>query len=89
MLNNKEVMYCRVCGLKQGEPPWGEDGRSPTYDYCACCGVEFGYGDATVEACRRWREKWIEGGKKWSKPDKMPSEWSFLEQIRKVPRSFR
>jgi len=89
MLNNKKLMHCRVCGLKQEEPPWGEDGKSPTYDYCACCGVEFGYGDAMVDACRRWRKKWIEGGAKWSEPDKMPSKWSFHEQIREVPRIFR
>ncbi|CAM2943358.1 hypothetical protein VINE108274_09600 [Vibrio neptunius] len=27
MPNNK--MACRVCGLIQLDPPWGEDGKSP------------------------------------------------------------
>ena len=47
---------CRVCGLDQGEPIWGEDGRTPTYGICSCCGVEFGYGDEDRENCRTIRK---------------------------------
>lgn len=35
--------YCRVCGLYLGYQPWGEDGKTPSYEICPCCGVEFGY----------------------------------------------
>jgi hypothetical protein len=41
---------CRVCGLDQQSPPWGVDGKSPTYAICDCCGVEFGYEDSTRES---------------------------------------
>lgn len=48
---------CRVCGLHIDDLPWGQDGNSPTYDICPCCGVEFGYEDYTAESARRYREK--------------------------------
>ncbi|MGW3351445.1 hypothetical protein ACWDA3_49795 [Nonomuraea rubra] len=32
---------CRVCGLSQADPPWGEDGQNPTWAICHCCGTEF------------------------------------------------
>jgi hypothetical protein len=31
-----------VCGLEQGELPWGADGATPSFAICDCCGVEFG-----------------------------------------------
>ena len=55
-------MRCRVCGLRQAEPPWGRDGASPTFDFCPCCGIEFGYHDASVEGARRARRAWLERG---------------------------
>jgi hypothetical protein len=81
MRNNDLLMRCRVCGLIQSEPPWGMDGKSPTFDFCPCCGVEFGYGDASPEAIRRWRQKWIAEGKKWDSPDKKPANWDWQEQL--------
>ena len=46
MHNDDTIMRCRVCGLLSSDPPWGYDGVSPTFDFCPCCGVEFGYEDA-------------------------------------------
>ena len=43
MHKNNEFYVCRVCGAEQPEAPWGDDGETPTYDICNCCGVEFGY----------------------------------------------
>jgi hypothetical protein len=74
-------MRCRVCGLLQSEPPWGCDGTSPTYDYCPCCGVEFGYGDASPAAVQRWRENWIAKGAKWAEPEEKPANWNMQEQL--------
>ncbi|KTR95394.1 hypothetical protein NS220_06265 [Microbacterium testaceum] len=34
---------CRVCGYFSEEPPWGLDRSCLTYEYCPCCGVEWGY----------------------------------------------
>ncbi|WP_407906848.1 hypothetical protein [Escherichia coli] len=44
---------CRVCGAEQPEAPWGDDGETPTYDICNCCGVEFGYEDSTVQSIKK------------------------------------
>lgn len=80
---------CRVCGLLQSELPWGDDGQCPTYDICDCCGVEFGYEDCTVEATRRYRQKWIERGSPWTRPESCPEAWDPEEQLEAVPPEFR
>jgi hypothetical protein len=84
MPNNDIDLRCRVCGLIQSEPPWGIDGKSPTYDFCACCGVEFGYGDASAAGVQRWRAKWLASGAKWVEPEKAPRNWNAEEQLRLV-----
>jgi hypothetical protein len=84
MHNNENIMRCRVCGLLQSEPPWGHDGASPTYDFCACCGVEFGYGDASAVGIQRWRDKWIANGAAWAEPSERPTTWNMQEQLRHV-----
>lgn len=81
---NNALMCCRVCGLRQLEPPWGKDGKTPTYDYCPCCGVEFGNGDATPVACQRWRKKWIEAGAQWVEPGKRPENWDLNQQLKTI-----
>jgi hypothetical protein len=40
---HSEKNHCRVCGYKSKDARWGEDGQSPLYDFCPCCGVEHGY----------------------------------------------
>jgi hypothetical protein len=79
---------CRVCGLEQDEPPWGSDERTPTYDICACCGVEFGYEDATVGAAKRYRELWLQKGAPWFRPVDRPEGWDLNRQLELVPRDF-
>lgn len=89
---NKKFNYeylCRVCGLEQSEPPWGEDGRSPTYGFCPCCGVEFGYGDASLVAIRTHREKWLSTGAKWDSPGLRPDDWELNEQLKCIPTEYR
>lgn len=80
---------CRVCGLQMPQPPWGIDGRSPTFEHCPCCGVEFGYADATPVAARRYREAWLEEGARWSEPEEAPCCWALDEQLAAVPPDFR
>ena len=43
MVNEANKLACRVCGKVQDDPTWGEDGKTPTFDICDCCGVQFGY----------------------------------------------
>lgn len=79
---------CRVCGLYLDTPPWGEDGKSPTYEICPCCSVEFGNEDYTVESTKRYREKWLFEGARWLNPNKKPGKWDQYEQFKNIPEDF-
>jgi hypothetical protein len=79
---------CRVCGLLCPEPPWGEDGNSPDFSICVCCGAEAGYEDCIPKAARAYRERWVSGGAKWIDDQYRPKEWSLEEQLAHVPKEF-
>lgn len=107
-MNNK-LTICRVCGydyksyyLKQGKNidtkkndffPWGENGDSPSYDYCDCCGIEFGNQDDDLESVRKERTKWIENGMKWNRATNKnsilyqspPVDFNPRDQLKNVP----
>ena len=87
MLNGTE-MHCRVCGLPQGEPPWGEDGCTPSFQICDCCGTEFGYEDCTPGAAKRARENWVAKGSPWFEQRSRPVAWDVNEQLAWVPHGF-
>jgi hypothetical protein len=89
MPSDGDLNRCRVCGVLETIPPWGEDGRNPTFDFCPCCGVEFGYGDNNPGAARKWRERWIAAGAVWDEPSERPADWSLEEQLSHVPAAFR
>jgi hypothetical protein len=78
---NDNNYYCRVCGLKESEPPWGEDGKTPSFNICSCCGTEFGYQDCQPSAILKQRQKWLDAGAKWFRPDKKPEHWNLEEQL--------
>lgn len=80
--------FCRVCGFEQPHPQYGLDGRTPTYEICDCCGVEFGYGDTILPAIEAWREKWIASGQQWTDPGLKPQDWSWEDQKRNIPSQF-
>jgi hypothetical protein len=84
----KNINCCRVCGYELLDPPWGKDGHSPTWDFCPCCGTEFGYQDATPISVRRKRENWISNGKKWFDASKKPADWNFDEQRKNILSDF-
>jgi hypothetical protein len=79
---------CRVCGLRQETPPWGPEGHTPLFEHCPCCGVEFGYQDATPTGARRFRSQWIESGAAWAEPDAKPIDWDLERQLEMVPAEF-
>lgn len=85
---NESTKFCRVCGLEQPYPQYGEDGCSPTFEICECCGVEFGYEDTTAVGVKRFRHAWELNGRKWFEPDKMPENWSWEKQKLKIPYDF-
>jgi hypothetical protein len=88
-MHNDDDLRCRVCGYKSEEPPWGEDGRTPLYDFCPCCGVEHGYQDSSSTGARSYRAKWIAAGAKWEKADAKPVRWDLSEQLCHVPPEFK
>lgn len=82
---SEDKYFCRVCGLKCETPPWGEDNNSSTFEFCLCCGTEFGYQDATLFAGRKSRERWIAAGAIWDEPESKPANWSLEEQLGQIP----
>jgi hypothetical protein len=78
-------IHCRVCGLDQSEPPWGEDGRLPTFEICDCCGIEFGYEDATPDGVRAARNRWLARGAPWFNPKARPPGWDIAVQMHNIP----
>lgn len=91
MDNKKNLHFCRVCGLFQGDDyfPWGKDGNSPSFDFCECCGVEFGYGDCFLEEIKAFREEWLKKGSPWRFPEYKPEDWYLEEQLKAIPKEFR
>jgi hypothetical protein len=75
---------CKVCGLYIEELPWGIDGKSPSYEICDCCGVEFGNEDYSTESILLYREKWLKDGANWFRPKEKPKYWNLKEQLGKV-----
>lgn len=71
------------------DPPWGNDGRTPSFDICSCCGVEFGYEDSTRGGIERFRRQWIDSGMKWFHSTEKPAGWNFDEQFGHVPPEYR
>ena len=87
MLN--EDLICRVCGYESDTPQWGTDGKTPTYEFCPCCGVEHGYQDCQPISARRYREAWIQSGANWEEASLKPLGWVLEDQLMKVPIEFR
>lgn len=79
---------CRVCGRLHEGPPWGEDGRTASFEICRCCGVEFGYEDVSPQAARHYRAAWLAGGAVWFSPEARPPEWSLEAQLVRVAPEF-
>ncbi|KAA5536816.1 hypothetical protein F0919_03860 [Taibaiella lutea] len=77
--------HCRVCGLYIEDAPWGEDGKSPTYEICPCCGVEFGNEDYILESVRSYRKKWLDNGTNWFINKAKPLNWTPEEQLTLIP----
>lgn len=87
-MRSESKHYCRVCGYYNQDLPWGDDDKTPSFEFCDCCGVEFGYGDATQKAVRNYREKWLRSGAKWFNEKAKPEHWAVEEQLKNVPDDF-
>jgi hypothetical protein len=68
------VIPCPVCNFPLQEPP-------VDWNYCPCCGTEFGYHDSgrSYEEIRR---EWLATGAQWWSPVRHPpADWSLWNQI--------
>jgi hypothetical protein len=84
-----EHEHCRVCGYRPaGEAPYLPEGGG-LYGICPCCGVEWGYQDATPDGARHFREAWLARGAPWDDPALRPADWDLQEQLRQVPAAYR
>jgi hypothetical protein len=76
---------CTICGYSElEEAPWGDDGKTPSFSICDCCGVEFGYEDATEEGKLQYRKQWIDSGFRWFEESKKPGGWNPKIQLKKI-----
>ena len=60
----RPLYHCPICGLPLDFAPWGDDGKTPTYEICPCCGVEWGNEDYTPESRKECLNKWLVAGAK-------------------------
>jgi hypothetical protein len=67
----------------------GDSGTDPTFDFCPCCGTEFGYQDATLEAAQARRRQWADDGYSWKDDSRMPAGWNVARQISRLPQRAR
>ena len=84
-------MICKVCGFHyENYYPWGEDGKTPTYDICVCCGVEFGFDDDDMAGMGilAYRLKWINEDANFHVASARPENWILEEQLRNIPEEF-
>jgi hypothetical protein len=88
-MTSDEKNCCRVCGLLLDWAPWGEDWRSPSFEFCPCCGVEWGYGDNNPAAAGSWRERWLQRGGEWDSPSERPPDWDRAKQLADVPAEYK
>lgn len=74
---------CPVCGFSELlEPPYDNEGGSPSYEICPCCGFEYGFHDMSEGiSFEQYRDNWIKSGGSWKDNSKRPSEWSLSEQL--------
>jgi len=79
---------CRVCGFYNKTLPWGEDEKSPTYEICPCCGVEFGNEDSEIESTKKYRQKWLEEGAIWFDKKERTEDWNLSLQLSKIPKIY-
>ena len=90
------IYCCRICGFDYDaigtEPhdfPWGEHGKTPTFENCACCAGEAGYHDYTRKKILETREKWIKNGMPFYLPQYKPVGWNPEEQLNSIPEEYR
>ncbi len=89
MDSQSDKFACRICGLYQDEEPWGEDGKTPSFNICDCCGSEFGYEDCTFHSVENARTQWKLKGYPWYNTKYAPIDWSLAVQLTQIPSEYQ
>ena len=90
IIMHSKLKTCRICGFEYDDfYPWGEDGNTASFEICDCCGVTFGYEDATNGAINKFRKEWIDNGAKWSDISCKPSEWTLQKALSNIPKEYK
>jgi hypothetical protein len=77
---------CRVCGFPQGQAIWDDDGQTPSFATCACCGCTFGRDDTSPATIRAYRAEWRATGAAWFDAAQKPADWQLKDQLARLPR---
>lgn len=84
-----EEVHCRVCGYELPAYPWSDGGSAPSFELCPCCGVEFGYEDATADGVRHFRDRWLAAGSPWVDRRTPPDGLGVADRLERVPKTLR
>ncbi|HEU5088394.1 MAG TPA: hypothetical protein VFT99_13150 [Roseiflexaceae bacterium] len=75
MIQQHQCPVCGYGGLR-------ESPHAHTFEICPCCGIEFGYDDATSSHAEL-RAEWIAAGAHWwSEYTPPPPNWNAADQLR-------
>jgi hypothetical protein len=79
---------CPACGFELDFNPRGRNRH--TEKVCLCCGIYFGYDDQADDpeaVYARWRQRWIDLGKRWWGRAPVPPDFNPDKQLSKLRRS--
>lgn len=80
-MRNDTTNTCPVCGFSELDEPAYDAHGCASFQICPCCGVEFGYDDAT-RSHKELRAQWIQRGMPWwSTVMKPPIHWNPVAQL--------
>jgi hypothetical protein len=74
---------CPVCGFPGLDEAPCDDHGCASFEICPCCGIEFGYDDATTSHSEL-RARWIAGGKCWRSDREPPTGWDADTQLAQI-----
>lgn len=59
----------------------------PSFDICPCCGVEWGYEDATPTAIMSYRNAWVASGAQWYDASIVSDGLSTVERLKRLDKA--
>ena len=83
-----EAKICPACGFQLDFMPWADN--TELEPPCPCCGIHFGYDDATEglrwQAYEKWRRRWVDDGMRWWSNKPCAAGFNPAEQLARLDR---